>query len=699
LAVATLAVGEAEDAAASFRQALEEADDASGDSMRSLRSRVGLADALARMGREVEAAQQYLAAAAPTPELSHWLRLSALQAFGRAGLPDSALAVAAELRGSRAVRRDSVWLEVALAAFRAGDAERALAFSDSLSRHGRAALAGKWIVPTLLAAGDTAAARSEASRAVRAHGIGPEAGEWLIALDSAWLVLRRVAGSELREGRPKRAEALLHRAIRGAPPEERAALQLQLAEALFASGVYRQVGQVLAPWIRGDGVRGETGDPGPVPGAAPARASTLAEMRYLAGRALYRRGLRDRAIAVWNELADLSGQPDAAYASYLIADIYHDRGELELARSAYERTVARHPRAAYGAVSLIRLGMLALLQERSSEAVAHFDTYRRRFPAGSWSHAAAYWAARAREPSGDSAAARSLYRQVLEQDPISYYGIQAGRALGLDPWEQLPLRATPALPPLPEEHARLLKRMNLLRAVGWKPRALRELSVRQRQGETWTVRLALARALNEAGWTWQGTAIGWQVWRSRSGQWSDDLLRAVYPLIYEPVLRDVAEREGLDPALLAALVRRESQFDRDVVSRASAVGLMQLIPVTGAGVAREMGLTDYNRDQLGVPEVNLVLGSRHLRDLLARHDGSLVPALISYNAGPHRYARWSSFPEFSADAELMIDRIPFSETRRYVKALIAYRYIYGKLYGLGSSRTTGGAVDGSGTTG
>jgi len=79
----------------------------------------------------------------------------------------------------------------------------------------------------------------------------------------------------------------------------------------------------------------------------------------------------------------------------------------------------------------------------------------------------------------------------------------------------------------------------------------------------------------------------------------------------------------------------------------------------------------------------MTLGARYLRDMLDRYGGSVTPALISYNAGPHRYVRWREYPEFQADAELMIERIPFSETRIYVKTIMAYRYIYRRLWGLG----------------
>jgi soluble lytic murein transglycosylase len=228
--------------------------------------------------------------------------------------------------------------------------------------------------------------------------------------------------------------------------------------------------------------------------------------------------------------------------------------------------------------------------------------------------------------------------------------------------------------------------MSRLRALGWKARALRELSAREGPRESREDRLALAIALNEAGFTWQGTSVAWGVYQARSGIWSEDLLRAVYPLIYEPVLRERADSERLDPTLVAALVRRESQFDRDVVSGAGAIGLMQIMPATGAEVARRAGIAEYRRAQLVVPEVNMALGSRYLRELLERRNGALVPALISYNAGPHRYTSWRRFPEFSASTALMIDRIPFTETRRYVKAILSYRYIYQNLYEYGPDR-------------
>ncbi|MFW6084246.1 MAG: lytic transglycosylase domain-containing protein, partial [Gemmatimonadota bacterium] len=223
----------------------------------------------------------------------------------------------------------------------------------------------------------------------------------------------------------------------------------------------------------------------------------------------------------------------------------------------------------------------------------------------------------------------------------------------------------------------------------WRQRGLREYWNRERSGEDRQSRLALALGLNENGWSWQGTSLARQVLAARGGLWNEALLRAVYPLIYAPVLEHVAEEEGLDPSLMAAVIRRESQFDREVHSPVGATGLMQLMPATASEVARRAQLAEFEQEQLRVPEINMTLGARYLSDMLRRYSGSVAPALISYNAGPHRYVRWREYPEFRADAELMIERIPFTETRIYVKTILAYRYIYQRLWGLGAAGGAG----------
>ena len=120
-------------------------------------------------------------------------------------------------------------------------------------------------------------------------------------------------------------------------------------------------------------------------------------------------------------------------------------------------------------------------------------------------------------------------------------------------------------------------------------------------------------------------------------------------------------------------------FDPEIMSAANAVGLMQLLPETARDVSSRAGLPEYRRSQLTVPEVNLLLGTQYLADVLGRFDGFPIAGMISYNAGPHRYGRWREFPEFD-DEEQLVERIPFRETREYVRAVTELSEIYRFLY-------------------
>ncbi len=635
---------------------------------------VGRARALERLSRDSAAADAWMEAADAAPGISPWLRLSMLQALARAGQPDRASVVAAELSGEPAISRDSVYAEVARSAFVSGDTALGLALADSLSASAAASLVGRWLLPAYLARGDTAAALRKARQALELRRADASVGETYLALDTTLSALNLVAAADLASGRSRRAVELLERALAQAPEAERAAARLALAEAWFSRQRYSDVRKVLAPWLDAAESRVQTGS-----------SRQRSEALFLAGRAWYRQGSQAEAMALWRQVAGIPGAPDGDYAAFLIGDIEHDRGDLAGAASAYEITVERYPSSAYAGTALFRLGMLALLEQRPEDAIQRFDTYRRRSPGGNWYHAAIYWSARSREAAGDSATAKALFREAIGYDPLGYYGVLAAASLGLDAWEQVPRRAMAPLPPARPRDIALLDRMDELRELGWRSRGIRELSTRDRTGETPAVRLRLALLLNERGWTWQGTALADAVRRSGSGAWSDDLLRGVYPLIYTDALTAAAEQHRLDPALVAAIVRRESQFDREVASGAGAVGLMQVLPRTGAELARRGGISGFQETQLEVADVNLALGTLYLRELLDRNNGSLAPALISYNAGPHRYARWREFPEFAADAELMVERIPFQETRVYVKTITAYRYIYRRLWGLGTS--------------
>lgn len=148
-----------------------------------------------------------------------------------------------------------------------------------------------------------------------------------------------------------------------------------------------------------------------------------------------------------------------------------------------------------------------------------------------------------------------------------------------------------------------------------------------------------------------------------------------YPLRYEDHIRSTAERTGLDPTLLAAVVRTESRFRPGARSHAGAVGLMQVLPATAAWVAQRHGLTGYHPGWLTDPEGNLLVGALYLAELLERYRGDEVAALAAYNAGPSAADTWiAKGPGLSSEA------ITYPETRSYVSEVLTTRQTFARLY-------------------
>ncbi|MFT4267667.1 MAG: transglycosylase SLT domain-containing protein, partial [Xenophilus sp.] len=144
---------------------------------------------------------------------------------------------------------------------------------------------------------------------------------------------------------------------------------------------------------------------------------------------------------------------------------------------------------------------------------------------------------------------------------------------------------------------------------------------------------------------------------------------------HDTVLRKSAD-VGLDPAYVYGLIRQESRFIMDARSGVGASGLMQLMPATARWTARKIGL-DYTPGMLGDSETNITLGTSYLKLALDDFDGSMPLAAAAYNAGPGRPRSWRNGPVL--DAAIWAENVPFSETRDYVKKVLANTTLYAAL--------------------
>ncbi len=156
------------------------------------------------------------------------------------------------------------------------------------------------------------------------------------------------------------------------------------------------------------------------------------------------------------------------------------------------------------------------------------------------------------------------------------------------------------------------------------------------------------------------------------------LQKLAYPFPYEALVRQEAERQNLDPRLLAAIIRQESRFEPGVASSAGAQGLMQVMPGTASGIARQMSWPGYQDSQAYWPYVNVAFGSFYVRQWLSHFDGSVFAALASYNGGPgNADAWWKLAPN---DDDLFAGLININETRVYVQTVWQNYEFYRRLY-------------------
>lgn len=372
------------------------------------------------------------------------------------------------------------------------------------------------------------------------------------------------------------------------------------------------------------------------------------------------------------------GTRDAAGVVFFRADAAHDQQRWDDAVEIYGQVARMAPSVDYAGLSRMRAAQIHLHRGEHAKALAEFVDYLDNFPSGQRWEEAAYWAARTHLEGGDSVAGLALLKRLREEEPFSYYTVLTADLLGEPYRVDLPPGAPAA--PLPWL-AESLDELDLLTASGLHEAAAAHAdALGQRAGASGAEALmALAEGFNLRDRTLTGINLGWAA--RREGQpWTDRLVRIVYPFPYQELVRREALEVGVDPLLLAALIRQESAFVPDIVSSAGAIGLMQVMPATGRDLARSLGVANFTSETLESPEINLHLGARFLVDQLERYGPQLPLVLSAYNAGPARANRWRGFPQAS-DQLRLTERIPFTETRGYVKNVTRNRRLYEALYG------------------
>jgi soluble lytic murein transglycosylase len=384
------------------------------------------------------------------------------------------------------------------------------------------------------------------------------------------------------------------------------------------------------------------------------------------------------------------------------ANMYLLKRDYDHAIDYFRELQQRFPAGTRASYAHWKAAWLSFRQGRTDEARQGFENQLALYPDSGEIPAALYWRARIAEEDNNPAMARAFYQKLSDRFHNYYYAELARRRLQAlpvspqqEPKDEPPryalLDRVPALSSLakitagdpPDDNLRV-ERARLLSNGGLADLAVRELqAAASEDGGSWAPP-EMARVYQDLGRYDRGIEI---MKRSTPNYFAIDISdlprpywEALFPKAYWSDLRKYSELNGLDPYLVASLIRQESEFNSQAISRANAVGLMQLLPKTGKTVAKQVKLKGYSAPQLYTPAVNLALGTRYFKDMVDKYNGQFEYALAAYNAGSDRVGDWLGQGHYR-DPQEFVESIPFTETREYVQAILRNAGMYRQLYG------------------
>ncbi len=277
-----------------------------------------------------------------------------------------------------------------------------------------------------------------------------------------------------------------------------------------------------------------------------------------------------------------------------------------------------------------------------------------------------YWRARALEAQGKTEDARQLYAATAASD--DFYGLLAREELGV----ALTLPPVPA-PVTPAELASAQANKGLQRAI-----RLFHLGARTEAVPAWNFALRGMddRQLRAAAELARQAHVYDRVINTSLLARNENDVTQRFLAPFEGRVSAKAKEVGLEPAWVYGLIRQESRFIMDARSHAGASGLMQLMPATAKWVARKIGMKNFTPSSVNDFDTNTVLGTSYLSMVLNDLDGSQVLATAGYNAGPGRPVQWRSRLPGPVEGAIFAETIPFTETRLYVKNVLANTVYY-----------------------
>ncbi len=380
--------------------------------------------------------------------------------------------------------------------------------------------------------------------------------------------------------------------------------------------------------------------------------------------------------------------------------IEEERGRAGSALSFYQRIFKYYPRSSRADEAFVRHALCYYRMEKYGAALKALALFETKNAESAYLSEARYWRAKCLLALDKLDSAKARFAELAQQEPYDYHAYRARDFLTLvgdtanarysidtvgdneRALRWLDSTAPPSRKPLSSGDSLNVRRGLLLAAIGNNADAeifLEPVDLAYPGNLSLTFRLAAfyrtIGALPQASRT--GRRLSWRIPAECRKDIPLPVYELMYPLHYRDIITSEAYRRNIDPCFVFAVIRQESIFNPNAVSPAGAIGLMQIMPNTGAAIARELG-EPFGVDTLYRQSANIRYGTFYLRKLLDQFNENEVLALASYNGGPPNAREWYARNR-DKDLDLFIEDIDFSETRNYVKKVLANFWFYRRL--------------------
>jgi soluble lytic murein transglycosylase-like protein/TolA-binding protein len=384
--------------------------------------------------------------------------------------------------------------------------------------------------------------------------------------------------------------------------------------------------------------------------------------------------------------------------------IEETRGHPKAAEGFYQKICKYYPRSSRAEESFVRHALCFYREEKYDAALQKLALFETKNPDSPLLPEARYWKAKCLLGLNKLDTAKVKLAELARQEPYDYYAHRArdllillgdsiDAHLFLDTVSDndralhwLDSAATPSAKPLLPEDSLTIRRGLICASIGTPADAEMFLEpVELAYPENLSLEFRIAAFYRSIGAMPQaarsGRRLAWRIPPESRDAIPLTVYSVMYPFYYSDIVNSEAPRRGINPAFVLAVIRQESIFNPAIVSSAGAIGLMQIMPSTGALLARELA-EPFSVDTLYRPSANIRYGTLYLRKLLDQFNENEVLALASYNGGPPNAKEWYARNK-DKDFDLFVEDIDFSETRNYVKKVLANYWFYRKLSRIG----------------